>query len=167
MGIKSGCNVDAHTVLSGRTNFVLLLSAAKRNVAAYVFSNLFFYLLCWATIMLLGLNFYLCFLGGLIYFYIVYTMGYSVAVYIAYFKLAALPYIVVCYIPFCFIVSFGIACAITVAVDCGCEMKRCGYFYMGVFKENLPRGVVHLIVILIAVLFEGVVGAIFTVGLII
>lgn len=167
MGIRAGCSVDAYAVLSGRTNFVLLLDAAKRNVAGYVFSNLFFFSLCWLAIMLLGLNFYVSFLGCLIYFYVVYTMGYAIAVYIVYFKLAALPYIIVCYIPHCFILCFGMECAVSTALECGCEMRRCGYFYIGIFKEKLMRALPPLVIILIAVLFEGIFGGIFTIGLII
>lgn len=166
-GIRGGCVTDAEVVLESRGTFVMFVSAEKRSVIGHIFFNLFILTVCMIVLAASALNFWVSLLGVLVFFYEIYTMGYAVAVYFIYFKLAALPYLIVCYIPYCFMVGCALAVMITIATDCGLEIRRCGYFDFEPFKRRLPHMGVCGGIIVVGVLFEGLLGGLFTAGLII
>ncbi len=166
-GIRGGCIADAETVLKSRGAFAMLVSAEERSVVGHLFSNLFFLTVCFVVLAATALNFWVSLFGVLVFFYEVYTMGYAVSIYFVYFKLAALPYIIVCYIPYCFIIGGALAFMIVIATDCGLEIRRCGFFDFEAFKNRLPHMAICGGIAIVGVLFEGLLGGLFTVGLII
>lgn len=166
-GIRGGCISDAETVLRSRGAFAMFVSADKRSVVGHIFSNLFFLIVCLAVLAATALNFWVSLLGVLVFFYEIYTMGYTIAVYFVYFKLAALPFIIVCYIPYCFIIGGALSAMIVISIDCGLELRHCGYFDFGAFKSRLPQMAICGGAIIVGVIFEGLLGGLFTAGLII
>ena len=152
IGIKSGCGADAVSVLQSRGSYRLLVG-----------DDLIVFLL----LALSALNFWIACLGFAVFFYVVYTMGYTLAVYFICFKFAALPYLIVCYVPYCFIISFSLACVIVTAMDCGMEMRRMGYFCFDPVKSRLSVFCTSGVILIVGVVYGGAVGGLLTSGLII
>lgn len=167
LGIKSGCGADAGTVLESRRNYSLLVGTDSRSVVGFLFSEILFCLIIFLILSVTAFNFWVSCLGVVVFFYVVYTMGYTIAVYFSYFKLAALPYLIICYVPYCFIVSFAFACTIATAMDCGMDLRRLGYLCIDPVKE---RGLTFVVVGGIAffgAVYGGALGGLLTMGLII
>lgn len=167
IGIKSGCGADAVSVLQSRGSYRLLVGDDTRSVVGFLFSDLAFCLIVFLLLALSALNFWIACLGFAVFFYVVYTMGYTLAVYFICFKFAALPYLIVCYVPYCFIISFSLACVIVTAMDCGMEMRRMGYFCFDPVKSRLSVFCTSGVILIVGVVYGGAVGGLLTSGLII
>ncbi len=166
-GVKAGCSCDAADVLSNRSIYTMIVDAQNRNIVGFIFLNLICYLICLALLCVFGFNFYTSLIGVLIFFYVSYMTGYSAALYIAYFKLASLPYVIIVYIPSSLVMSFSLGCAVSLSLNCGLQMRRNGCFCMQTVIENLPPYLIFAAVTVLSVLYLGIFGGIFTAGLII
>lgn len=167
LGVRSGCAGDAAEALSERSPYMYLADAQSRSIAGYLFLTLVGFLLCLVLLCALGCNFYSSLVGVLVFFYVSYMMGYSVALYLNCFKLAALPYIIIVYIPYCLLSSFALACAVSLSVSCGIRMRRNGCFCIDVIRECIPTYAVLAVATAVSVVYASIFGGIFTAGLIV
>ena len=164
-GVRIACGADAETVLSERVDLALPFNAEQRNAVAFLFFNLLCYVLCFGVLIITGFNFWLALGGVFVFFHISYTVGYNITVCISYFKLAALPFVIIAYVPFYAIVSFAAACAVSLAFECGCENRKRGCCDIQIIKERLPVFSVAVAAMAVSVIYLGIAGGIFSIGL--
>lgn len=166
-GVRSGCMADAETVLKTRLGFSLLVGGEERSTVGFFFLTLLEYALCFAAVIATSFNVWLGVVSVSVFFYTSYMAGYTVSVYFVYFKLAALPYLLICFIPHVLLTVFSVACLIAVAFDCALEFRRCGCIHSEGFMRRLPKFAFCGCIAVIGVVYGGLLGGLLTLGLIV